>query len=78
MRAGACCTGVCLLSDLQLTPGAAPPRTCFVRRVQDLPCFQSQVADTFTTTNASFYKDRVIPLELATMQVLLWECAGPC
>lgn len=31
---------------------------------QDLPCFQSQVGDTFTTTNQFNYKDKVIPKEL--------------
>jgi hypothetical protein len=37
---------------------------------QDLPCFKSQVDDTFTTTNQAFYKDTVVVKELMNPQVI--------
>ena len=39
------------------------------RAAQDLPCFQSQADDTFTTTNQVHYKDRVRVQEFSTTTV---------
>jgi hypothetical protein len=43
--------------------------SCYPFSYQDLPCFKSQVDDTFTTTNQAFYKDKLVVKELMNPQV---------
>ena len=40
--------------------------------MQDLPCFKSQVHDTFTTTSAGSFKDHVVPKHLGVATVCIF------